>query len=272
MRSYSNSRIRIAKSSDLEKNEIILSTNYALSNSFDLSIIGTHHNFMDIRDEFYKNYYDNVVSLYDNYKEGFIVKDIDESNSYDYLISEEVFDNLVYEYDYYQRPSYYHIEASEKIKNITDYKIKEENIESFYNTQQGLDSIRIYAIIILSIFMVIIILNNYLSLNQFINKNVKSIGIFKSFGYTNEDIRKTYNWYYFIHSLSIVCISIIGFSILYVIIEQKEKNDMLYNQIIPENYPFISLLVLALNLIIFSFFKYLIFRKINSKDPIILIR
>ena len=255
----------------LNNNEIIISKKFAQNHNLNENNIGEVFNFYDIKQDKFNNYFDNIVSLKKYYQNGFIIKDIKEINEVDYLINDDIYNSLVFDYDYYQRPNYYLIKSSKNLIN-TNYKIFEPNISTFYLRNENYKNsywIYLTMLIIVSILILIFIIS---SINQHLSKNLQNIGLFKSLGFENSDIKKIHLLYFLIQNILIVFITVCLFTVVYMLFETKLKNYMLYNAIISNAFPFNSLWFIVIYLVIHSLIIFLNFKNINKKEPIVLIR
>ena len=256
----------------LEENEIVISEEFAKKNNITLSDVGKKFNFLNIRDEKYNNYYDNYVCLNDYYLNGFILKNIIEDDTSDFYVSNKIFDNLIFDYDYYYKPMFYLVEYDENIKSLTKYYISEDNIMTFYMREQSFRDMKVYIIIFLVIFLVITFLYFLVNTNQFFSFNKQNIGIFKSLGFTNGDLIKIYLSYDFNYTLSVLITSTFFYNLVYFAYELKQKDKMKINQMIQDKYYFSIYSILILYVLVALFIKYIYFKKITKEKPINLVR
>lgn len=273
---YSNTYTTINSSKSINKelndNEIIVSKSFANRYNLSNESIGKTYQFIDIRNEKYNNYYDNYISLYDFYSNGFIVKDIvDDSNS-DYFVSDNVFEKIIYEYDLYSRPSFYLVKNSENLKNINSYKFDEVNMSNIYIKGESFSNFRIYLNIIFVALIILISIYNVMYTSQLITKNIHSIGIFKSFGFENHDIKRIYNRYLLLSNLLIIIFGSLIYNLIYFIFENIQKDKMIYNQVIQDKYSLLVYIILIGFILLSSFIRFILYRKIDKEEPIVLMR
>lgn len=256
----------------LNDNEIIISKSFANRYKLSNDSIGKLYNFIDIRADKYNNYYDNEIALNDYFPNGFIVKDIVEDLNADYYVSNNIFDQITLDYDYYSRPSYYLIKNDNNLNNINGYKFDEININTMYNKEESFNETRILLNVLILSFTLLLIVYNIMYISQILSNSLKSIGLFKSFGFEYKEIKKIYNMYFFRSNISIVLFSSLVYNIIYLIYENIQKDEMLYNKVFIDNYSYIVYIVLLIFIIISILIRIILYKKIKKIEPIDLIR
>lgn len=273
---YSNTYSKISSDESIENtlalNEIIVSKSFASKYNISNDSIGKSFKFIDIRDDKYNNYYDNEISLNDYYQDGFIIKDIVDNFEADYYVSSEIFNQIVTDYDYYKRPKFYLVKNNDNLKNMKDYKFNEININNIYLKEEGFKETKMYLNIIFYTFLILIIIYNLMYINQVLLSQKKSIGLFKSFGFNNRDIKRIYNRYLITNNILILLFSSIVYNIIYLIYESIEKSKMLFNQTFLDSYSYIVYVVLLIYIIISLIIIYILYKKIDREEPINLMR
>lgn len=273
---YSNTYTSILSSAtinqSLNDNEIIISKSFANRYNLSNDSIGKMYTFKDIRADKYNNYYDNEIALNEYFPNGFIVKNIVEDLNADYYISNNVFDQIILDYDYYSRPSYYLIKNDNNLNNINNYKFDEININTMYNKEKSFNETRILLNILVLSFTLLLIVYNIMYISQILSNSLKSIGLFKSFGFEYKEIKKIYNMYFIRSNVSIVLFSSLIYNIIYLIYEIIQKDKMLYNKVFIDNYSCIVYIVLLIFIIISILIRINLYKKIKRLEPIDLIR
>ena len=254
---------------NLENNKIIITSRFARNNN--INSLDKKFYFKNIRELKFNDYFDDVVCLYDYYKDGFVIKDIVEDESCDYIISDELYDNIINDYDLYERPAFYHVKNNEKLKDL-NYEFKEFNMDVFKQKQEELDKIKPVLIMSITIITFILLLFDLIYIYNFIEKNKRNIGLFKAFGYNNKTIKKCFSKFFIINELIIFILSLILYTICYFNFENMQKNSMYYNKIWMDKYNVIVFVLLIAFILMFEIVRRISFLLVYKKNPIYLLK